>query len=174
MNRKVIGCASLALMLPALLWFGGREYKNIIFNRECGGHLKRAADSNTIALATIEMATAVNYLEANHLTNGYTLVFYNTPDEDVGFWHQNLKASLDQLQQETAKKPEATALEQSTLLLKLRQTLLDHKEGGEQITAPTGISVYPNNLLWGVAFWIFLPLGFLSCIVFIVCLKEAE
>lgn len=175
MNRKAIGCASLLLMLPALCWIGGREYKAIVFNRECGGHIKRAADSNTIALATAEMTTVVNYLEANNLTHGYTSVFYNTPDEDVGFWYQNLKASLDQLQQEATKKPEPTAQEQSTLLLKLRQTLLDHKgDGGEQITAPSGITIYPNNLLWGIAFWVLMPIGLLAGIVFTVCLKESD
>ena len=117
-------------------------YNNIIFDIECGGHIKRAADANTVELAAKEMKTVVTYLEANGMTNGYTSILYDTPDQDVGFWYQNLKASLGELEKIT---PETTQLERSNILIKLRETLLDHGES-VTVTKPNGISLYPNNI----------------------------
>lgn len=84
------------MWLTVLAWGGMRAYSAIDFNREVGGHLKRAADANTVELARKEMETAVTYLERNGLTTGYTSILYRTPDEDIEFWHQNLRASLDE------------------------------------------------------------------------------
>lgn len=38
------------------------------------GFLKRAADANTIELANQELTKALDYLEANNLTSGYTSI----------------------------------------------------------------------------------------------------
>jgi len=131
----------------------------IEFNRSCGGYLRRAADANTIELARNNLNTAVSYLRANNLTSGYTSVLYTTPDEDIGFWFSNLESSLKELE---SISPEATPLEQSNVLLKLRETILHNTEYGERVTAPDGISVYPNNALFGL--W-----GILSFSLMIVC-----
>lgn len=49
------------------------------------------------------------------------------------------------------------------MLLKLRETILhDAGESGDRVTAPDGISVYPNNALFGL--W-----GILSFSLMIVC-----
>lgn len=43
--------------------------------------------------------------------------------------------------------PNATQLERSNLLMKLRETLLDQGENGKiVVTFPEGISIYPNNI----------------------------
>jgi hypothetical protein len=143
--RKIMG---VMLCIPFLWWAGARIYCDINFGIDCEGHLKRAADANTIELAKQELAVSLNYLERNGITSGYTSVLYNTPDEDVGFWHKNLNASLGELE---SVKPDATQLERSNLLLKLRETLLDHGSNGEHVTAPDGISIFPNNV--GYAWW---------------------
>lgn len=70
---------------------------------------------------------------------------YKTPDEDVGFWYQNLKVSLEQLQ---SLPPNCSELEKSNMLIKLRETLLDHGESAENTTSPDGISIFPNNNGW--------------------------
>ena len=133
---------SVLLLFPILLWAGLRIYNNIVYDIDCGGHIKRAADANTVELAMQEMKTVIAYLEARGMTSGYTSVLYRTPDEDVGFWYQNLKASLGELEKIT---PETTQLERSNILIKLRETLLDH---GQSIivTDPSGISIFPNNV----------------------------
>jgi len=137
--RRFIG---FLLCIPFLCWAGVRIYRDITFGINCEGHLKRAADSNTIELAIQEMSIAVSYLEKEDITGGYTSILYKTPDADVGFWYSNLKSSLDELEK---VKPEATQLERSNILLKLRETLLDHESSGDSVTVPGGISVFPNN-----------------------------
>ena len=139
--KKVLGTL---LLIPLLLWMGIRIYRNISFDIDCGGHIKRAADANTVELATQEMKVVIGHLERNGMTTGYTSILYRTPNEDVGFWYTNLKSSLDELEK---VKPEASQLERSNLLLKLRQTLLDHSGNqGEAVTKPSGISLFPNNV----------------------------
>lgn len=129
-----------------LVWAGIRIVAGISFKQDCSGYLKRAADANTVELADKELSRAVTYIENNQLTSGYTSVIYRTPDEDLGFWYSNLKASQKELQEIS---PEATQLERTNVLMKLRETLLDDGEKGQSVTQPDGISVYPNNaVLW--------------------------
>lgn len=117
-----------------------------MFDRGCEGYLKRAADANTVALAEQNLAIAVKYAEDNGMTSGYTSIIYRTPDEDVGFWYSNLKASLEELRSIT---PEATQLERTNILMKLRETLLD--EGNEvKVTVPNGISIFPDNTMYAI------------------------
>lgn len=140
-------------VLCFLICLGAVIVNHISFDRNCGGYLKRAADANTIELAEKNLNVAVEYLERNEMTSGYTSVVYRTPDEDVGFWYQNLKASLKELRE---VKPDATQLEKSNILMKLRETLLDSGEKGVHITAPDGISRFPNNTAYTV--WVLLSL----------------
>lgn len=145
-NRLVNSTTSIILLLPILFWTGYRAVADIKFNRGCGGYLKRAADANSVELAKAELTKAIHYIESRGMTTGYTSIVYNTPDEDVGFWYTNLKTSLKDLED---LGPNASPMEKSNTLIKLRETLLDHGNGTEHVTMPSGISVYPNNL--GVA-----------------------
>ena len=145
-------------------WTGLRVYKAIVFKIECEGHMKRAADANTVELARQEMEIVVNYLEKNGMTNGYTSILYRTPDEDVGFFYQNMKASLTELKNLRA---DATSLEKSNVLIKLRETLLDENKGNATVTVPPGISVFPYNAAYaisGVILGILTIIGLLSVI----------
>jgi len=131
----------------------------ILFQIGCTDRLKRAADSNTIELAKEELTAAISYLEEMNFTKGYTKgytsVLYKTPDEDIGFWYKNLNSSLNELKN---VNPEASQLEKSNILLKLRETILDNSPNGISVTSPAGISKYPFNTFF--ALW-----GWLSCIV---------
>lgn len=120
---------------------------NITFDRNCEGHLKRAADANTIKMASGELHAAVAYMEREGLTQGYTSIIYTTPDEDVGFWYNNIKSAMQQLDSIPST---ATDLEKSNMLMKLRETLLDQGESSLSITCPMGISRFPNNTAWGI------------------------
>lgn len=144
----------IILILPIIGYGGILVYKDIRFNIDIGGHMKRAADANTVELATQEMQIVVKNMEQAEMTSGYTSVIYRTPDEDVGFWYTNMKNSLKELQE---VKPDTSQLEKSNVLMKLRETLLDNtREGGTGITVPPGISRFPNNAIYAILFWVFL------------------
>ena len=138
-KRLLLG---IIFLLPICFCIGVRVQRSIVFEIECGGHLKRAADANTVSLAIQEMEIVVAYLEEEGMTNGYTSILYCTPDEDVRFWYTNIKDALKELR---AVTPEATQLERSNLLIKLRETLIINTNKGERITCPKGISIYPWN-----------------------------
>lgn len=132
-----------AMMVFAISIFGARIYKKIIFKQNVTGYLKRAADANTVELAKEELKRVIDYLELNGLTEGYTSIIYKTPDEDIGFWYRNIKASYNELEMLQT----TSALEKTNVLIKLRETLVD---GGERmkVTVPEGIHVYPYNTIW--------------------------
>jgi len=133
------------LIIPLLLWGGLRIYKAIVYDIECGGHLKRAADANTVEIAHKELATVLVYLELNRMVEGYTSVLWKTPDEDVAFWYNNLKSAQTELEK---VDDETTQLERTNVLMKLRETILDQGAEGQSVTEPSGISVFPNNGVW--------------------------
>lgn len=125
----------------------GWVFHAINFEINCTGHLKRAADANTIEIAQQELETSLKYLEDRKLTTGSTYMLYNTPACDIEFWYNNLKASLGELQ---LCSKEASQLEKSNVLMKLRETLLDAGEKGTSITHPPYISIYPNVVLYHI------------------------
>jgi hypothetical protein len=145
-KRKLIGVVFIA---ASLTLFGFRVVESVQLKQNCTGYLKRAADANTIELATVELDRAITYLEANGLTTGYTSILWRTPDEDIDFWYRNLVASRAEL---TSLAPDATALERTNVLIKLRETLTDSGEK-TKATVPGGLAVYPNNLIWAVLMW---------------------
>lgn len=140
-----------------------RIVKSVSINQNCTGYLKLAADANTVETAKEQLQKSIHYLESNKLTDGYTSVLWKTPDEDVGFWYKNLKASEKELMKVDST---TTSMEKTNLLMKLRETLLDNGEKGTNITVPDGLSVYPNNLIWGILSWLAL-LSFTSLLLII-------
>ena len=120
--------------------------KNIQFDQQCAGYIKQAADANTVELALERLNMAIEYIEANNLTSGYTSVMWRTENENIGFWYNNLKACQQELQAGLNESP----LEKTNLLLKIRESLIDNHDGGITLTIPDGISRYPDNLLYGI------------------------
>lgn len=132
----------LSLIVPTI-----EVVKYIQFNQRCAGYLKQAADANTVELALERIDIAIDYIEANNLTDGYTSVLWKTEDENVNYWYRNIKAC----RQELSENLESSSLEKSNVLMKTRETLTDNgSEGGTTLTVPTGISRYPHNLLFGI------------------------
>jgi hypothetical protein len=148
-------------VIPFLAWGATRAIKDIEFNRNCGGYLERAANANTVEIAEKELNTAINYLENKGLKSGYTSIFWTSPDEDIGYWYENLKASLNELREVDAN---ASKLERSNILIKLRETLIDNGSKRSSLTVPPGISIYPNNMLF---FWWGLITAFILCFILI-------
>lgn len=150
-----------------LIWGGVSIYNKAIFNINCGGLLKRAADANTIELAKQEMKLALDYMEQEGMTSGYTSVLYNSPSEDVGFWYKNIKSSYEEL---VSLPDDVTPLERSNILMKLRETLLDSGgDGATKVTLPRGISIFPHNVLFAWWGWVS---SILCCVFFVWCIKK--
>ncbi len=143
--RTIIGSL---LIIASLGVFGVRIYQKETFSKNVTGYIKHAADANTVDIAHEELTKAINYLEANNMTSGSTSVIWETPDEDVGFWYKNLKAS----QKELAELNSTSALERTNVLMKLRETLMDQGEKA-RVTVPDGMSAFPNNALWVWLSW---------------------
>ena len=120
--------------------------KSIQFDQKCGGYLKQAADANSVELAERQLNLAIDYIEQHELTSGYTSVLWNTEDENIEYWYNNLK----QCQKELAATKDNSTLENTNVLMKLRESLTDVDQNGTTLTIPYGISRYPNNLLYGI------------------------
>jgi len=135
-------------LILALAILGACFYKRVQLNQNCTGYLKRAADANSIEMAKKQLDIAINFLEAERITHGYTSVWYKTPDEDISYWYQNLKSCQQDLNDSTRI---SSVDGEKLTLLKLRQTLLDQGEKGDKVTYPKGLAYYPNNLNWGAA-----------------------
>ena len=131
--------------------------KSIQFDQKCGGYLKQAADANSVELAERQLNLAIDYIEQHELTSGYTSVLWNTEDENIEYWYNNLK----QCQKELAATKDNSTLENTNVLMKLRESLTDVDQNGTTLTIPYGISRYPNNLLYGI-------LNIISGIIFIL------
>ena len=148
--RRKFRIGSVALLLSVVTLIGSITTIMVFhakFMIECGGHLERASNATNIELATQELDIAVRYLERHNLTSGYTSVLWNTPEDDLGFVYQNIRSANDQLK---AMPDSISNLEESNMLIKLRETLTD-KDG---LALPNGISRYPYNLAFGLALWV--------------------
>lgn len=153
----------VGLILISVAIFGFRISKSVALNQNVTGYLKRASTANSIPLANEELTKTINYLEANNLTSGYTSIFWETPDEDIGFWYKNLKVSQEELQN---LKPQS-ALEKTNVLMKLRESLMS---GGEKskVIVPEGLEVYPDNILWAILMTLAIFAGFGAFIILVV------
>ena len=119
----------------------------IQFSANCGNYLELSADANSIEIAEKQLTKAVDYLEQNNLTSGYTKIFVYYPKNNIGMWYDNLKSAQTQLRG-MLENEEITELEESNMLMKLRETILDD-DGC--LTHPEGISLHPN---YAVMFWL--------------------
>ena len=168
-----IGRLSFAIIFTLLFlsWVFVRMVLSVQFDQNCGGYLKRAADSATIEIATKELDIALRYMEDHSLTSGYTSILYRTPDEDIAFWYTNIKAAHDEL---TTLPKEASPLERTNVLMKLRETLLDEDSKRFEITLPSGISVYPFNGMFALWGWASSILTFLFGCLWLKDLKDSD
>lgn len=162
---KYLSILFAAIWVAVTIWFVSMR---IEFAQNCKGYLKQAADANTVELAIDRLDKALSYIELNGWTEGYTSILWKTEDENIGFWYSNLKAS----RQELELVRESSQLEQTNVLMKLRETLTETTEDGTTITYPPGLWKYPNNALYAVIAWIVNILGLLAVCFFIIILDR--
>ena len=143
------------VILPILLIVAGLitpticVVKRIQFKQDCSGYLKQAADANTAEMALDRVNKALEYIERNHLTEGYTSVLWKTEDENIGFWYENIKACKAELEACLG----SSQLEKTNVLMKVRESLTD--SGKETVlTIPDGLHKYPNNTTFFIFAWL--------------------
>ena len=115
---------------------------HVQFQQNCGGYLKQAADANSVELALERLDKAIEYVEKNNLTTGYTSILWKTEDDNIEFWYRNLKTCQEELNDAL----DATQFEKTNVLMKVRESLTDDDgEHGTVLNVPKGISRYPSN-----------------------------
>lgn len=145
--------------LVAVILAAAPIFVSIEFKQNCSGFIKQAADANSIELCQKSLNKAIAYAEKHNLTSGYTSVLYKTEDENIGFWYENLKACQAEL---ASIEEDASTLEKSNLLMKVRESLLDDGKDGTEITLPKGIQYYPANFMFGllrIVSWLLIIIG---------------
>jgi len=142
--------------LVFVVWAIIRIVSYVQFNLGCGQYLQRAATANSISLASSNLDTAIKYLEDHNLTSGQVSIILKQPKNDITYWYSNLKSAQTELKN---MKPDATQLEVSNELMKIKETLVSTTSSGESLIVPDGIEIYPHNVS---LFWMCLISGVLS------------
>lgn len=143
----------IGVMILSLFCFVLPIRNAIFFKIDVKDYLKRSADASSVEIAQIELSKAIKACEEKGYTDGYTSIFYRTPDEDVSFWYNNLVAANEDLKLAVAQKDSLSRLEESNVLMKLREVLTDNGDSGTKITVPRGLCHYPNNGLIAILFF---------------------
>lgn len=141
-RHKMKAFFGVLLIIPLLAMITLRIYCRVMFDIECGDHMKLAAGTGSVELAKAEMAKVVQYLEGHGMTTGFTSIYYEGPEDDIGFFYKNVKSLLAEIE---AVSDGATALEKSNMLMKAKEMLTHNKDGTIAITVPEGISIFPYN-----------------------------
>ena len=146
MKKAVLIILAISMFLvPCYVW-GYSIVKDLTFCADCTDYLRLASDANTIDVAEKHLSTAIDYIEKNNMTSGYTKIIRYYPTNDFGLWYENLKTAQTQLQE--MKSTDYTELEESNMLMKLRETLLND-EGS--VTHPEGAAFKEN---YSLIFWL--------------------
>jgi hypothetical protein len=145
--NKII--ASLALFFAlAFILFSTTLYV-VDYKFECNvkGYLQRTANANNVKNANENLTKVISYLEEKNLTKGNSSLFFDTPENDIAYWYKNLKDAQVELQ----SIPEnVSLLEQSNVLIKLRETLISHSDKGEELIIPENLQYYPFQIFWNI------------------------
>lgn len=160
---------AIALIVLGLITPVSCTVKDIQFKQDCAGYLKQAADANTAEMALQRITMALDYIERHRLTCGYTSVLWQTEDENVGFWYENVKACKSEL--ETCMG--GTQLEKSNVLMKVRESLTDNGASGTALTIPSGLARYPNNAAWMLFGWLS-AFAFIGGIIWLLILCDLD
>lgn len=154
--------SAIASTLALVAFMCALVYNSAIYEREVGGHLKLAADANSIELAERKLTRAVNGMDKLDLCSEggndcYTSVLWRVPEDDIAYWRENIESTLSDLNSMTPEQ-RADNLTESNQLIKVRETLVDNGESGTYVTSPNGIANYPHNRRYFLAGWVLLLL----------------
>ena len=161
MKKQISLLLTILFTVVFLAWAVIRIVASYQFSVGCGQYLQRAATANSISLASSNLDNAISYLESRNLTSGQVSIFLKQPMNDITYWYSNLKSAQTELKN---MKPDATQLEVSNELMKIKETLMTSDSRGEKLITPEGIEIYPYNAL---LFWISAISGILAVVLWI-------
>lgn len=143
--KKRLTYILIGLILPCIVLV-----KCAQFMQDCKGYLEQCSNANSVEMALNRLELAIRYLERNDMTTGYTSILWKTEDENIGFWYENLQTC----RQELIKARDASQLEQTNVLMRVRESLVKNGEKGESLIIPDGIVKYPHNLGYAIGLWL--------------------
>jgi len=95
-SQMRLSVAAFALALLAITgWAGTKFHLANLFDAECASYVRSAAKATDRAVADKHFMHAVDWLKANGMTEGFTSVLYNGPEEDVSEWFAKLNSVAD-------------------------------------------------------------------------------
>lgn len=166
--KGILTLCGLAMSM-AVCAFLASSVSGYLLEIQCTGRLKRAADANTVEMAREELGAAIAYAKTRGYTDGSTAFFFHGPQEDVGFWFRNLVAAENEL----ASLPDnASAMERTNVLMKLRETLLDSVEGKTVVTQPKLLYLHPHTLIYSFLIMTCYVLGLAGLVVALALIKS--
>lgn len=154
-TTRILMVLAIIATMAFMAWATVRTVKKVQFDINCTQYIERTVSASTVKIAKEELAKAISYAEENNLTEGFVSIFFHQPKNDVGYWYKNMTEAYSELEK---LSEDATSLEKTNVLMKLRETLTDERESGVSVTIPEGISLYPSNVLyfwWGLLSTIF-------------------
>ena len=146
-TERFITVLAVVATLAFGAWLTVRIVKDVQFDLNCTQFLKRAANASTIDLAKEDLSKAISYAEKKHLTEGVVSILFHQPKNDVGYWYQNMLQAYSELDNLSEN---ASSLEKSNVLMRVREALTDQTDSGVSVTVPDGIEIYPHNVAY---FW---------------------
>lgn len=146
--------------IVGIVMIGAAFFKTIEFKQQFTSYVKGAADANSVELALDRLDPAIAFLEETNRTEGYSHIIIRTESANVGFWYDNLVSARNDIQK-AVENEDLTQLEESNVLMKLRETLIDDSSDSPKITSPDHIVFYPNALGW----YFLIILGIVSLIL---------
>lgn len=161
----------VTLMIASVLvfagWFVARVNAAIKFEEEVGGYLDNYVEAGNTQTAIENLDMAIKALEAKGLTEGQISIFWESPNNNVGIWYQNLLESKKVLE-ESLKEGKRDQV----IVLEKQRNGLKGSENNSSVRTPEGISIYPlNKAYFG---WCILSIvAFICFLIKIGCLVDA-
>ena len=160
--RLLLKTMMVISLIYFLAWIGVRAIADYNFEANCESHLIKAASTNDIEVAKLELNKSIEYLDNHNLDNGQISIISEAPANNIKLWYDNLNVSLNEL---SLIQPSSTQLEKLDILSKLRNSLIETNRNVTKVIRPEGIEVYPFNkilCLWGFfSFVLFITFSYL-------------
>lgn len=154
----------VAYLSMPFLFISGLLIENEARKEPVSWHLQQAALAPDLTVMHDELGIAIENAKKNGWTHGYTSIFWNTEDENIGPWYQRLVALRSRISagvvpvydgnitEEPSEMKEVPIqldlVNQATVMSQLRWQLLDHNEN---VRMPSLLGT------WYPIQWLFIP-----------------
>lgn len=134
-QKLLIG--SIILFIPLIIFCILRQQASNKFYKGCRSHIEEAKKLNDLDLSISELDKAIDFLEKEKLTNGYTSVFDPDSDDNLERLYRDLKKSRHLLSSRELMSEK-----------NLKEFLKDNAYYRIEFPISQGIEIYPYNKLY--------------------------